>query len=98
MDEKKEIAEIIQEFLKDRDVCRLSDCETCNASEYGEPCLLSLFAKTVLRRADEVRKETAKEILQWLYNEAVSNRSELAELTPCQIIERAWKYGVEVDE
>ena len=64
MDEKKEIAEMIQEFLKDRDVCRLSDCKTCDGSEYGEPCLLSFFAKTALRKVDEVRKKMAREFKQ----------------------------------
>lgn len=100
MDSKEEIAEMIQEFLKDRDVCRLSDCETCNASEYGEPCLLSLFAKTALRKADEVRKGTAKEIFKEvvkLLDEAVPHTKEFTTLLwlAGQI---KTKYGVEVDE
>ena len=113
MDEKKEISEMIQEFLKDRDVCRLSDCETCEGREYGEQCLLSFFAKTAIRKAYEVRKETAREFKQTMKdifrfvlrnkgNTSIPyfNAEELVFAKFDKEVDREFlqEYGIEVDE
>lgn len=50
------------------------------------------------KEKEQVRKDTAKEILQDLYNQANSTVWEAIEWTTDDIKEYAKKYGVEVEE
>lgn len=98
MDKEKEIEQIAEIFVKE--YCKQNGCESCDcAYEYGtklESCedyvhyhqMATKFYEVGYRSADEVRKKTAKEILQRLYD-----TKEFFE-----ILNLAEKYGVEVDE
>lgn len=79
--------------------------------ECGEECGhyyldISVTGKELLQRVyftssfidGKIRKETAKEILQELYEESISNISETVELTTFQIKQKAKQYEVEVEE
>ncbi len=53
------------------------------------------------RKVDDVRKETAKEIMQCLYDKCyeIQNLREcVAHITPLDILQMAKHYGVEVEE
>lgn len=53
------------------------------------------------RKVDDVRKETAKEIMQCLYDKCyeIQNLRECgAHITPLDILQMAKHYGVEVEE
>lgn len=53
------------------------------------------------RKVDDVRKETAKEIMQCLYDKCyeIQNLREcVAHITPLDILQLAKHYGVEVEE
>lgn len=53
------------------------------------------------RKVDDVRKETAKEIMQCLYDKCyeIQNLREcVAHITPFDILQLAKHYGVEVEE
>lgn len=51
-----------------------------------------------MKTYERAREETAREILQELYDEATSNVSEIVELTTFQIEQLAKKYGIELED
>ena len=88
MDREKEIwkmVEIAREYSKD----------IANTPYYlGVVTDMTALYEANYRRADEVRKETAKKILQWLYNLCKGGFS----LNASEVRRIAKDHGVEVDE
>lgn len=77
--------------------CEHIDDKSCNIFFEAE-----LFYNAGYRKAEEVRKETAKEILQCLYDKCyeISNMGKggISHVLPIDILQFAEKYGVEVEE
>lgn len=89
MDEEKEVEEFVKIVLNEQKKCYESGCDGCGCAKYGLfNCRYARMAKAAVRKADEVRKETAKEIAEWLMSQDYDFAAEI-------ILE---KYGVEVDE
>lgn len=96
MNKEKEIEEMA-EFIG----------ETLSVRHEGDRFPLTVLTRDFLarriikagyRKADEVRKEMAKEILQDLYDEASKYCDDTMGLNTYEIKQLAKKYGVEVDE
>lgn len=93
MDKEKEIEEmsnVIAEICEKQS--KKYKCDDCNN------CMAEFLLNAGYRKADEVRKETAKEILQDLYDEASKYCDETMGLDTYEIKQLSKKYGVEVDE
>ena len=90
---KEEYAEYVE--LRNSEVGKLVK----ENRELGKHCLdwMKLYHKQ-LTKTEQSRKETAKEILQELYEESISNISETVDLTTFQIKQKAKQFGVEVEE
>lgn len=58
--------------------------------------------KSIMRQLNQARKETAKEILQYLYDKCYEiqniGRGGIAHILPIDILQMAKNYGVEVEE
>ena len=89
------------------DICVNADCpyvaDYCPVFEDDSLCKFNVseeeinaYEKLQLLLA-KTRKDTAKEILQELFDEATSNVSETVELTTFQIEQFANRFGVEVE-
>ncbi len=72
--------------------------EYCEGKSHCANCIAKKLTDAGYRKADEVRKETAKEILQDLYDEASKYCDDTMGLNTYEIKQLANKYGVEVDE
>lgn len=97
MDKEKEIEKIAKIACGVKGIecvrCLFSDKEgKCNIQKYYARRLCNAG----YRKADEVRKETAKEILQYFYDLCSKNPFGDYDLCDHDIKELAKKYGVEV--
>lgn len=85
--------------LKEAERSRINEirAQELFAAEMGftPDCSPYYIAKEYKKRADEARKETAKEILQDLYDEAIPIGT--VELTTDEIEQLATKYGVKLE-
>lgn len=94
-DEYKEVAEA----LYNTDYRKAGKCEDAEDSVDGEylPPKDQEKERNIDAKIAKACKETAKEILQGLYDEATSRIDELVDLATFQIEQLAKKYGVEVE-
>lgn len=100
MTKKEQIEEMAQERNEIKDIMRLLDkCVSLNPMHKSE--VASVLYGNNYRKAEEIRKETAKEIMQCLYDKCyeIQNLREcVAHITPLDILQLAKYYGVEVEE
>ena len=94
MDKEKEIAAMTAEIQYAMDVVGEKNKTTIAA----EALAWYLIERKDYHKADEVRKETAKEILQDLYDEAAKYDDETISLNTYEIKQWATKFGIEVDK
>lgn len=94
-----------KEIEKALEVCGLRDldCKDCPYFDNAATCLRLKdrdayeYIQRLKAEKEQIRKETAKEIFQDLYNQA-NNVWKAIEWTTEDIKQYATKYGVEVDE
>ena len=101
MDKEKEIEELKKVIRKGFETANCRNEYTKEPYPYFDSQILSIancLSVAGYRKADEVRKETAKEILQDLYDEAAKYDDETMSLNTYEIKQLAIKYGIEVDE
>lgn len=96
--------EQIEEMAKD--FCGVPCVAKKGRTHCDKLCEIYIFARRIYdacsRKADDVRKETAKEILQCIYDKCYEIQNircgGIAHILPIDILQLAKHYGIEVEE
>ncbi|MCD8372022.1 MAG: hypothetical protein LUD27_01830 [Clostridia bacterium] len=104
MDKEIEIQEMAKVLCGDKSK-HLSSCKYCGETSCYFITNTELLYNAGYRKADEVRKETAKEILQELYDQTFERKDPYSDsdkakeiIDRAEILHTAKMYGVEIDE